>query len=548
MKNWEYLLLFLLLVLQIGHAQMPFPVNRYGEVTDNSIEKLAQKRGYELVSAFDTVSKKPVLVYAQYFKNGNLGILDIYGREITPAIYDKIEGLDRSITPNLFSYPLNYVVKEKGKYGLISNTGKKLIASTYKHLSHRSRDSLHFTAYQDDGTEFIVNANGKKVTLPPEKDPFEAQNAARKPETTLSPDGKSYHLHHNWSGKETDVPNLGTVVQNYGNTVVFMDAEKKTGLYDVVQKRTVIPFEYDEIQLGLKGYYKVRQGKFNGVLDSVGQQKVPLIYESIAFTSGGALAYVNKKYRIYDLKFNKLTDLEFDRYSYMGHKGLILVRDGKYGLVSTDGKILAPFEYDMMETPEDHDLKFTIILARKNGEYAVMDFNGKLYTDFIYDTILPESLVFSDSHSLDPVFNGYANQPNLFYYVKVGNKWGLIDNDFKPMIEPVYDYFLESYDRTVLFAKMGGKWGMIDLKTERPIIPFIYDGPLKWMQGTYQVYQNNAYGLVNRDGKILLPIAERAPINVEKIYNGLWRISNYAERTSYYVDYAGRKTAPKKWN
>lgn len=540
-------LILLLLVAQVVLAQKPFSIDKYGEVTDNTLEKLVKKRGYEVVSAFDTVWKKPVLIYAQYIKGGKFGIIDNYGNEVTPAVYDKIDGLNRSHSAYLFGYHGNYIVQQNKKYGIISNTGKKLIEPKYKYLYPVSRDSLLFNATLVDETEITIDLKDKLVKLSPEKDPWAEAQASRKPDQTLSADGKTYHLRHNWTGKETVVPNLGTVVSNFGNQVVFKNPQNKVGVFSLPEKKMVIPFKYDEIKYAFKGYFQVREGKLNGILDSIGGQRIPVMYEYWSFTSGGASAYLDKKYTLFDMSFRRLSEDTFEQTGYMGQKGLTLKKDGKWGLMATDGKILAPFEYDALETPGDHDLKFSIILARKNGKYGVMDFGGKIYTDFIYDRILPESNVFSDSRTLEPVFNGYANQPNMYHYVKLGDKWGLLDNDFKPMIDPKYDYFLESYDRSVLFAKKNGKWGMIDVKTEKPIIDFIYDGPLEWKNGNYQVYKEKAYGLVDRTGKILIPIQQRGPINTERVYNGLWQISDYSDRSSYYLDYAGRKTVPVKW-
>lgn len=525
-------------------AQQNFPLNQYGEVPDNSLNSLAKARGYELVSAFDTVSRQPLLIYAQYRKNGLFGILDINGKEVTAALYHTIPGLDRSSTPNLFRYPKNFIVEEKGKFGLISNTGKQLIPAKYEHLYYKSRDSLHYTIVEGE-KEWSVDAKGKKIVLPPEKDPWEQNTSSSEEEQQLSADGKTYYLKNYWTGQKTTVPNLGTVIQNYGNTVIFKNEQGKMGLYLVSNKKLGIPFEYDEIVYGLPGYYKIRKGKLQGAADSIGQIKIPLVYEHIGFTSGGVNAYAAGKYSLYNYQLHPLSDEKFDRIMYSGQKGLILQKDGKYGLMSTTGKILAGFDYEAMEVPEDHDLKYSIILARKDGKYGVMDFSGKIYTEFKYDRIIPESLVFSDSRSLEPVFNGYANQPNLFHYVQINNTWGLLDNDFQPMIEPSYDYFLESYDRSVLFAKKNGKWGMIDVKTQQPLIPFIYDSPIEYKNGNYRVKQNNQYSLLNREGKLLVSL-ENAGMNSEQIYKGLWKLSSYQDRVFYFIDYAGRKTKPEK--
>ncbi|GEM_PF-3156751 len=535
----------LLLCAPALSAQQPFPLNQYGEVTNNSLNSLAKTRGYELVSAFDTVSKQPLLIYAQYRKNGQFGILDINGKEVTGALYLTIPGLDRGITPNLFSYPKNFIVQEKGKYGLITNTGKQLIPATYEHLYYKSRDSLHYTVIQG-GQEWSVDAKGKKVSLPPEKDPWEQNPGSREEDQKLSADGKTYYLKNYWTGQKTTVPNLGTVIQNYGNTVIFKNEQGKMGLYLVSKKQLGIPFSYDEIEYGLPGYYKVRQGALQGVTDSIGQIKIPLVYEHIGFTSGGANTYAAGKYRVFGQQMQSLSEDTFDRITYSGLKGLILQKGGKYGLMSTSGKILAGFDYESMEVPEDHDLNFSIILAQKDGKYGVMDFSGKVYTEFKYDRIVPESLVFSDSRSLEPVFNGYANQPNRFHYVQLNNAWGLLDNDFKPLIEPSYEYFLESYDRSVLFAQKNGKWGMIDLKTQAPIIPLIYDVPIEYKNGNYLVKQNNQYSLLNREGKLLTSL-QGTGIDSEQLYKGLWKLRSYQDRVTYFIDYTGRKTAAEKW-
>lgn len=534
--------LILLLTVAPVFAQKKIPVNQQGEIINNSLDSLVKIRQYELVSAFDTVSKKPLLVYAQYRKNGHFGILDISGTEVTPAIYQSIPGLDRGITPNLFAYPKNYVVQEKGQYGLITNTGKVLIPATYERLYQRSRDSLHYTVIAGD-QEWTIDAKGRKVLLPPEKDPWAQATAEREPDQVLSADGKTYQLNYHWTNKKTTVPNLGAVVHNYEHTVVFKNDLGKTGLYDVNKRKLAIPFEYDEIDLTYPGYYRVRKSDRKGIADSTGKVVIPLIYEHIGVTSGGINAYADSKYTIYDQKMRLLSETKFDGIMYSGQKGIIVKKEGKYGLMSIDGKTQTAIEYESMEVPEDHDLKFTIIIAKKNGKYGVMDFAGKSYTDFIYDKIVPESLVFSESRSLEPVFNGYANQPNLYYYVQKNGKWGLLDNDFKTMIAPSYEYFLESYDRTVLFARQNGKWGMIETRTQKPLIPLIYDGPLEYKAGNYQVMQGNQYGLMNREGKYLVPL-QSSTIDAELIYKGLWKLSNYKERSFYFIDYSGRKSLP----
>ncbi|MDI1255885.1 MAG: WG repeat-containing protein [Flavobacterium sp.] len=535
--------LFLVFIVQLSFAQQPFPINRYGEVTDRSLDKLIKKRGYEVVSAFDTVSKTPLMIYAQYLKGGKFGILNVNGVEVTGAVYDKIVGLEL-LGANKFKYPSKYIVKENGKYGLIQNTGKQLLPSTLDGLSYKEGDSLFVLTNNNSRT--IVNASGQFVKQVTDYNQEETPRKATKPNKILSDDGKTYNL-RTYSGKEITVPNIGAVVQQYEETVTFKDEKNKVGLYSAKAQKLVVPFIYDGVELVSKGHYKVWQGNLYGVVDSIGQVKLPLKYEFLGFTSGGTYAYRDKKYTIFDKNYLPLSDLAFDGYSYLGLKGLILKYNGKYGILDTIGKVIAPFEYDMMSVPQDHDLPFTIVLASKGGKYGVMDFSGKVYTAFKYDEVLPESLLFSDSIIMVAEPMGISNQPNRFHFVKIGAKYGLLDNDFKMILPAEYDYFLKCGERNVLRAKKGGKWGLIDARNFKILIPFIYDIQPEYKNGNYWVTKDKQYGLVNRTGKYLIPLGELNNFNSDKTYKGLWQVSNYLERSSFYLDYAGRRTSKVFW-
>ena len=75
-----------------ARGQQPFRINDLGEVTDPGFPAFIRQHQYQAVSGFDTVSKKPLLIYALYVRDNKLGILDNSGHEVTPAVYDKIDG------------------------------------------------------------------------------------------------------------------------------------------------------------------------------------------------------------------------------------------------------------------------------------------------------------------------------------------------------------------------------------------------------------------------------------------------------------------------
>ncbi|MFZ4058940.1 MAG: WG repeat-containing protein, partial [Ferruginibacter sp.] len=145
-----------LLVFTSLQAQQKFTLNKLGLITEAQWQTIKKSRQYEALSRFDTVSKKPLLVYAIYVKNNKLGIVNHLGVEVTPALYDDISGLNISYTTVMFGFHNHYPVVIDKKYGLITNTGKVILPVKYNYITYeKSKDNPKAGVVID--STFMVN-------------------------------------------------------------------------------------------------------------------------------------------------------------------------------------------------------------------------------------------------------------------------------------------------------------------------------------------------------------------------------------------------------
>ncbi len=348
-------------------AQQSFKIDRNGEVNDARFTALVKQRGYQAISAFDTVFKKPLLIYAIYVKNQKLGIIDISGKEITPPLYEKIDGLDRGITPNLWGFMPNYIVKKDGKFGLINNRGKEIIPATYTRLFNGSGDSVLLTIQGE--RKVFLNLQGKPINF---TDPDSRPSQPYVPEydQKLNANSTSWHLKNNYKKTEFDVPNLGNPTTVYNGMVTFSDRKGHFGVYNSNLKKLIIPVEYDRVELSPPGMFIVLKGNSYGVIDSLGETRLPVSYQGISRFTGGALIYQNKKYALYSNTYKPLSDFVYDGYNYAGEV-VVLKKDGKYGLLDAKGKIIVPFNYEDMTLYKQSELPRGMLIVTQDKKQGV---------------------------------------------------------------------------------------------------------------------------------------------------------------------------------
>jgi hypothetical protein len=152
--------------------------------------------------------------------------------------------------------------------------------------------------------------------------------------------------------------------------------------------------------------------------------------------------------------------------------GLSLVKkDGKYGFVDKDGKIVVPLEYDEAVTMSEGYAP-----VRKGNDWGFVDSLGKMV--------------------INPQFSDALCYHDGLAAVKKGGRWGYIDYDGKTAIPFTFDNARGFREGLAAVANQKGYWGFIDKKGNMAI-PFMYhfadnfeDGMAKVMKGDKTIYIN----------------------------------------------------------
>lgn len=309
------------------------------------------------------------------------------------------------------------------------------------------------------------------------------------------------------------------------HSLVEVQKNKKTGVFDLKKGEEIIPCEYSQTQISDDGkYIFALKNKKWGILSVRNESVIPFEYLEVRRHHQGIFSvrgkdgwkFVNRK-NVQVSKY-KYQDIDY-RYSEQNWNKLslntILVkRNGLWGTVDEKGEelIVPKFEKDFVfyedrcETadtvlgghPVFINLQGEVIAAQKepfdgvsgfsrdctarariNWKYGVINKNGKIIIPFQYDSLGTDK----------EYWFGMDQYKSLGVLpVEVSGKTGFLDSDGKMIIPADYESFgFLSYSDEIsshylspgvcygiLPVKKNGKWGLISLKNEI-ILPFEYD-------------------------------------------------------------------------
>jgi hypothetical protein len=128
----------------------------------------------------------------------------------------------------------------------------------------------------------------------------------------------------------------------------------------------------------------------------------------------------------------------------------------------------------------------------KNGLFGVIDTNFNVIIKPIYDFI--------------------SNSWRSGFRVKKNNKWGILDANGKAITPIMYEEVGPS-GRNTFCAKQNGKWGLLD-SLNHWLIPAEMDSKIYMFQEGI-VKKNGKYGVMSRNGEVVIPIIYSKAINYE---------------------------------
>ena len=414
MKKLAFLALFMACSTMIGHAQDIQITAEFKEIANirqqnNGKLSLNNEQNKPIITDIDSIFSTSNVFY-HVIKNGKHGIYYISGKQCIPIEYDDIKRL----------YTNYWLTTKDGKVGLCWSNGNQIFPTNYKDISILRREEYgkfdFFIVKKDKYT--ILNSHGKAI-FPTQYDEIRQHN--------------DYYILENSSGTDC-LFNSGKLVkgilvdyyvapflhQENGQTKKYYDF-KKDNLWGIIDGdgRIRIPAQYQKyLQLvnHLNENSPIRLIAYNkgkcGIINFENQIVLPFEYHRIMKTALGYIIEVEttEGRQLFNLQSNRIitpfyyeestsnanyiylskahfkTPFDPQReqiilpweystvYNIPGSHNFAVKKDGLFGVVNSENKVLVPFIYeDMISTNRPNMLVIT-----KNNQCGIIDINNKL--------------------------------------------------------------------------------------------------------------------------------------------------------------------------
>lgn len=152
------------------------------------------------------------------------------------------------------------------------------------------------------------------------------------------------------------------------------------------------------------------------------------------------------------------------------------------GTIDIEGNVIIPLEFESLYFSEV-DNCFTFA---KSGKYGLLDNSGKIIIPNQYDHI-------------NFLKNGFA-------VIMIGDKYGIIDSNNKTIVNPSYEYISEHSSQNFIAVDYEkSTYSMYTIQGEKHIATYSFIS-LAQANDLFLVTQDNKYGYINGEGKVVIPI------------------------------------------
>ena len=364
---------------------------------------------YDKVEAISNQDVNNNLWYEEFLKvqkNGKYGMIQLDGKEVLPAEYEKIEavqGIKNAI-----------LVQKDGKYGVVDKDGKAMTDIAYTEIKALGKDNKSGYIVKNEQGKFGIIDFSKKQILPNQYDGIE--KIYGNDLYVVIVDGKQKLVKKDGTDVLTEgFEKIEGILKTNGAGIIYQNAGK-FGVMDLTGKVVVEPI-YESLKEAKQGILIAsKDGKF-GVIDMALQEKLPFQYQSVTYQEPADI-YVAE-----DAEFQaNILNSNFE----VKQSGILIQMDidkGYFELKQGDDYKYYNFKFE--EIPQKEILiNNTLFVSKKDGKYGFVDKDGKVVVDYVYDDATNQ--------------NSYG-----FAGVKKDGKWGSIDRKGNVVIQPTYN--LDSY-------------------------------------------------------------------------------------------------------
>lgn len=349
----------------------------------------------------------------------------------------------------------NFIVKKNGLYGIVNIDNCVLLPITFYSYDRLANSRPYFELHKN-GKILVFNRLGKQLNSMP-FDQMELTND----ETFLIRNDNTQFLMDTFGNIITKgycdiipitnnryivIDNNDTLAKNYlitRNTrnidvlrpfpyYCFEPNRQSSGIYGLIDDKgqEMLPLKYDYLGLNdnliLAVLNKNNKNQF-GYFDRNGREIIPVMYDSISnLVDNTIVVKLNNKYRLFNSKGKPFISINFDsiffqNINYSKNAYFSVYKNGKCGLLNTNGKFILPMKYQNIGIPN-----YNLVNVRNNNKMGFLDLKGNIKIGLKYD-------------QCSNFLYGYAR-------VSRNNKIGFIDTTGKVIIPIIYDASSFLYD------------------------------------------------------------------------------------------------------
>lgn len=348
-------------------------------------------------------------------KEGKYGLIDLNGKELLNTEYEEIsviKGIKSAIK-----------IKKEGKYGVVNNEGKVILKPQYKEITNLGKDNKSgFIIKAENGKYGIVDYSGNPIL---NSNYDEISNIYGNDMYVVKKENRQILV------KKGDIEvltkgfnEIKEILKSPEGQVIYT----RNNLYGVMKTTGEILIEptYEELKETKSGIFIVKlNGKYS-IIDLEKNNKTEYKYVDI---------YYNEKADLYIASDETFNNEILDNTFTIRQTGILIDEDEEKGFLKIkQGDEYKYYNYRFEEKAEkDIYQSSTLYISKKDGKYGFVDKDGKVIVDYLYDDVTEQNVY------------GYAG-------IKKDGKWGSIDEKGNVIQEPIY--ILDDY----LKVDFIGRW------------------------------------------------------------------------------------------
>lgn len=273
----------------------------------------------------------------------------------------------------------------------------------------------------------------------------------------------------------------------------------------VLKGRKNAAVEYKIAEIETFAYVKYREGDSYGVMDRSGNIIIKAQYTNVEIPNPEKdifVCYEDEKTTVFNsnkdelyTKYSKVLPIKLENTaSLLCYEKTVLKyeKDGQYGLIDFDGKEITQNIYGEIKNLQGTEGK---LLVTKEGKYGVINIKGTELVNPEYDKIQTDEFYNNETKTVEAGFIVSKTTDNGYRYGYINYKGvKLLDTEYNEIIR-----IAEKYD-VYLIASKNGQFGLY--KENKEIIKPQYQSISYTDNGAIIVERNGQFGIANLNGEI----------------------------------------------